>query len=158
VITMELIAEIRRRHFVGGESISALSRSVGLSRPTVRKHLLTTIPPVYSWAGNPGRRLGCFEESRQSCKAVTTDRCCYSRRAGLLAVPRSRWCATAPSHQPTLRKNIVLGHNKPLVCRIGHRIWRCQDDNRSTRLDYPSLCNHRNRKWFIPFQTTQITN
>lgn len=61
VITMELIAEIRRRHFVGGESISALSRSVGLSRPTVRKHLLTTTAPVYSRAVKPGRRLGCFE-------------------------------------------------------------------------------------------------
>ncbi len=62
VITMELIAEIRRRHFVGGESISALSRSVGLSRPTVRKHLLTTTAPVYSRAVKPGRRLGCFED------------------------------------------------------------------------------------------------
>lgn len=62
VITMELIAEIRRRHFVGGESISALSRSVGLSRPTVRKHLMTTTPPIYSRAVKPGRRLGCFED------------------------------------------------------------------------------------------------
>lgn len=62
VITMELIAEIRRRHFVGGESISALSRSVGLSGLTERKHLLTTTPPVYSRAVKSGRRLGCFED------------------------------------------------------------------------------------------------
>ncbi|WP_370953848.1 hypothetical protein AB1J11_024235 [Agrobacterium arsenijevicii] len=59
---MELTAEIPRRHFVGGESISALSRSVGLSRPVIRKRLMTTTQPVYSRAVKPGRRLGCFEE------------------------------------------------------------------------------------------------
>jgi DNA-binding NarL/FixJ family response regulator len=35
---MEVIAEIRRRHLVSGESISAIARDLKLSRPTVRKH------------------------------------------------------------------------------------------------------------------------
>lgn len=38
---MDIIAEIRRRHFVSKESISSIARSLGLSRPTVRKHLKT---------------------------------------------------------------------------------------------------------------------
>ncbi len=44
---MDIIAEIRRRHLVSGESISSLARSLNLSRPTVRKHLNTTSPQVY---------------------------------------------------------------------------------------------------------------
>jgi len=44
---MDIIAEIRRRHLVSGESISAIARSLNLSRPTVRKHLHSTVAPVY---------------------------------------------------------------------------------------------------------------
>jgi DNA-binding transcriptional regulator LsrR (DeoR family) len=40
MLPMEFIAEIRRRHFVSGESISSIARSLKLSRPTVRKALL----------------------------------------------------------------------------------------------------------------------
>lgn len=39
VLSMEFIAEIRRRHFVSGESISSIARSLKLSRPTIRKAL-----------------------------------------------------------------------------------------------------------------------
>ena len=39
---MDLIAEIRRRHLVSGESITSIARNLKLSRPTVRKHLRTT--------------------------------------------------------------------------------------------------------------------
>jgi hypothetical protein len=39
---MDFIAEIRRRHFISGEDISSIARSLNLSRTTVRKHLLTT--------------------------------------------------------------------------------------------------------------------
>lgn len=44
---MDIIAEIRRRHFISGESISSIARSLQLSRPTVRKHLRTEREPVY---------------------------------------------------------------------------------------------------------------
>ncbi len=44
---MDIIAEVRRRHLVSGESISSIARSLKISRPTVRKHLSTEIEPVY---------------------------------------------------------------------------------------------------------------
>ncbi|MCH9639647.1 MAG: hypothetical protein K0U40_09150 [Betaproteobacteria bacterium] len=44
---MDIIAEVRRRHFVSGENISAISRSLNISRPTVRKHLEAKEIPVY---------------------------------------------------------------------------------------------------------------
>ena len=44
---MDIIAEIRRRHLVSGESISSIARSLNISRPTVRKHLKTVAEPVY---------------------------------------------------------------------------------------------------------------
>lgn len=47
VLSMDIIAEIRRRHLVSGESISSITRRLNLSRPTVRKHLHTTSEPVY---------------------------------------------------------------------------------------------------------------
>lgn len=58
---MHLIAEIRRRHFVSGESISAIARSLNLSRPTVRKHLKTEQEPVYQRNSQPMPRLGLFK-------------------------------------------------------------------------------------------------
>jgi DNA-binding transcriptional ArsR family regulator len=43
---MDIIAEVRRRHLVSGESISSIARSLKISRPTVRKHLSTESEPV----------------------------------------------------------------------------------------------------------------
>jgi len=41
VLKMDIIAEVRRRHLVSGESISSIARSLIISRPTVRKHFST---------------------------------------------------------------------------------------------------------------------
>ena len=41
MLLMDVIAEIRRRHLVSKESISAIARGLKLSRPTVRKHCRT---------------------------------------------------------------------------------------------------------------------
>ena len=61
MLGMEFIAEIRRRHFVGGESISSIARSLQLSRPTVRKHLRTVEKPVYERQHQPCPKLGEFQ-------------------------------------------------------------------------------------------------
>jgi DNA-binding transcriptional ArsR family regulator len=61
VLGMEFISEIRRRHFVGGESISSIARSLQLSRPTVRKHLRTLEKPVYERQHQPCPKLGEFQ-------------------------------------------------------------------------------------------------
>ncbi len=47
VIRVELIAELRRLHFVEKVKISELARRFNISRPTVRKHLQTAGDPVY---------------------------------------------------------------------------------------------------------------
>ena len=57
---METIAKIRRRHFVGGESISAIAQSLNLSRPTVRKYLAVTKEPVYQRKTQPQPQLKDF--------------------------------------------------------------------------------------------------
>ena len=58
---MDLIAEIRRRHFVSKESISSIARTLNLSRPTVRKHLCTITEPVYQRQHQPLPKLGEFQ-------------------------------------------------------------------------------------------------
>jgi transposase len=58
---MEFIAEIRRRHFVSGESISSIARSLKLSRPTVRKALKTEAEPTYQRQHQPTPKLGEFQ-------------------------------------------------------------------------------------------------
>jgi DNA-binding IclR family transcriptional regulator len=60
VIRMEFIAEIRRRHFVGGESVSAIARDLQLSRPTVRKALKALAEPGYKRQRQPAPKLGEF--------------------------------------------------------------------------------------------------
>ena len=58
---MDIIAEVRRRHLVSGESISSIARSLQISRPTVRKHLSTEIEPVYKRESQPEPKLGSFK-------------------------------------------------------------------------------------------------
>lgn len=58
---MDVIAEIRRRHFVSKESVSSLARSLKLSRTTVRKHLKTEVEPVYRRQTHYAPKLGEFK-------------------------------------------------------------------------------------------------
>ena len=47
MLKINSIAEIRRRHFVDGESISALSKELKLSSQMIRKALKITEEPIY---------------------------------------------------------------------------------------------------------------
>ena len=58
---MNIIAEVRRRHLVSGESISSIARSLKISRPTVRKHLSTEVESVYNREHQPEPKLGSFK-------------------------------------------------------------------------------------------------
>lgn len=69
---MEVIAEIRRRHLVSGESISSIARDLKLSRPTVRKHLQTESEPVYIRQQQAAPKLGEFQSVLESW--LTTER------------------------------------------------------------------------------------
>ena len=62
MLPMEFIAEIRRRHFVSGESISSIARSLKLSRPTVRKALKVEDEPIYQRQNQPTPKLGGFQK------------------------------------------------------------------------------------------------
>ena len=44
---MDMIYEIRRRYLVQKQTITAIAKDMGLSRPTVRKHILTVDEPKY---------------------------------------------------------------------------------------------------------------
>jgi hypothetical protein len=66
VLEMDTIAEIRRRHFVENESITSLSKTFKLSRPTIRKHLKTLDVPVYQRKNQPCPKLGLFHEKLES--------------------------------------------------------------------------------------------
>lgn len=59
---MDIIAEIRRRHFVSKESISSIARSLKLSRTTVRKHLKTEVESAYQRQIQPSPKLGDYKE------------------------------------------------------------------------------------------------
>ena len=60
---MDIIVEIRRRHSVHQQSISAIARELGISRPTVRKHLKSLTEPKYQRQQPPSPKLGQFAES-----------------------------------------------------------------------------------------------
>ncbi len=61
MLKRDIIAKVRRRHFVSGESISSIARSLKISRPTVRKHLLTEVEPVYKREFQAEPKLGSFK-------------------------------------------------------------------------------------------------
>jgi transposase len=72
MLSMDLIAEIRRRHLVGKESISSIARDLDLSRPTVRKHCRSKLEPAYHRTKQPTPMLGAFEETLE--KWLLTER------------------------------------------------------------------------------------
>ena len=55
------MAEVRRRHLVGGESISSIARSLKISRATERKHLLISSESDYKRDSQTGPKLGSFK-------------------------------------------------------------------------------------------------
>jgi len=59
---METIGKIRRRHHVGKESISAIARSLNLSRNTVKKYLNAQAEPAYQRSDQPRPQLGSHVE------------------------------------------------------------------------------------------------
>lgn len=66
---MDIIYEIRRRHSVQKQSISAIARDMGLSRPTVRKHLNTVTEPKYEREQPTSPKLGQFEAQLTQARA-----------------------------------------------------------------------------------------
>jgi transposase len=62
VLIMDVIAEIRRRHFIEKETITSLAETFKLSRPTIRKHLKTVEVPVYHRNDQPHPKLGSYHE------------------------------------------------------------------------------------------------
>ena len=62
MLFMDFIAEIRRRHFISGESISSIALSLNLSRTTVRKHLQTLEEPTYQRKIQSFPKLGEFQD------------------------------------------------------------------------------------------------
>ena len=66
MLLMDIIAEIRRRHLVSRESISAIARDLKLSRPTVRKHCRIQREPVFRREKQPTPRLGAFQETLET--------------------------------------------------------------------------------------------
>ena len=59
---MDIIYEIRRRHSVQKQTITAIAREMGISRPTVRKHLNTIEAPKYERVQPVSPKLGQFKE------------------------------------------------------------------------------------------------
>jgi transposase len=58
---MDRIYEIRRRYLVQKQTITEIAKDMGLSRPTVRKHLLTVDEPRYQRVQPSAPKLGAFE-------------------------------------------------------------------------------------------------
>jgi transposase len=63
---MDVIAEIRRRHLVSKESISAIARDLNLSRPTVRKHCRSLCEPLYRRHKQQTPMLGAFQSTLET--------------------------------------------------------------------------------------------
>jgi transposase len=63
---MDMVAEIRRRHWVSKESISSIARDLKLSRPTVRKHCRTQCEPRYSRHRQPAPMLEAFQATLET--------------------------------------------------------------------------------------------
>lgn len=68
------------------------------------------------------------------------------------AVQCIRQCDAIPSAEQALRANKRRRHDKPELQRMGHRLWRFQDDYGAARPSHASSPHHRDRQRQLPFQ------
>ena len=138
VIRMEFIAEIRRRHFVEGESISAIARCLKKSRPTVRKALMTLSEPVYQRTSQPVPKLGAFKVQLEQWLEIESKLPKRQRRTAQRLFEGLQAEGYRGSYDPVQRfvkhwKAARAGHPAvtqafvPLACLPG---WTCQLDRR----------------------------
>ena len=66
MLSMDTIAESRRRHLVSKESIGAIARDLKLFGPTVRRHCRTQRDPAYRRDKQRAPRLGAFQETLET--------------------------------------------------------------------------------------------
>ena len=71
---MDMIYEIRRRHLVQKQTITEIAKDMGLSRPTVRKHLLTVDEPKYQRVQPSAPKLDPFEAQLAQWSTSMTQR------------------------------------------------------------------------------------
>lgn len=58
---MDIIYEIRRRYLIQKQTVTAIAKDMGLSRPTIRKYLITVEEPKYERAQPVSPKLGQYE-------------------------------------------------------------------------------------------------
>ena len=58
---MDRIYEIRRRYLVQKQTVTDIAKDMGLSRPTVRKHINTVEEPQYQRTQTNAPKLGQFK-------------------------------------------------------------------------------------------------
>ena len=80
---METLGKLRRRHWVKGESISAIARDTHLSRQTVRKYLAAHDEPRYLRKHQPFPQLGPFRETLRMWLEVDRQRPVRERRTAM---------------------------------------------------------------------------
>src|SRR5512144_1452646 len=80
---METVGKLRRRHWVKGESISAIARDTHLSRQTVRKYLAACEEPRYRRKYQPFPQLGPFRETLTAWLEVERQRPVRERRTAM---------------------------------------------------------------------------
>lgn len=118
---METVGKLRRRHWVKGESISAIARDTHLSRQTVRKYLAASEEPRYLRKRQPFPQLGPFRDTltawleldqrrptreRRTAMRLFEALCQEGYRGGYDSVRRfvKRW---KKSHRPTVTPAFV---------------------------------------------------
>ena len=86
---MDVIADIRRRHLVSKESISAIARDLNLSRPTVSKHCRSQCEPLYHRHKQSTPMLGAFQSTLESWLTIERHLPKAQRRTPPLQTPET---------------------------------------------------------------------
>ena len=83
VIYMNMIYQIRRRYLVQKQTVTDIAKDMGLSRPTVRKHLLTTEEPKHTRDHSPAASLDPFKAQLTQWQKEDVKLARTRRRTGL---------------------------------------------------------------------------
>jgi len=123
---MDMIYEIRRRYLVQKQTITDIAKDMGLSRPTVRKHILTVDEPKYQRDQTAAPKFDPFKAQLTQWLAEDAKLTRARRRSGqrlFEGLQTIGYSGAYDSLQRFVRATMVQSGDRPMLTTHTLRNW-----------------------------------
>jgi hypothetical protein len=148
----EFLEDAHNVVLVGGPGTGKTHLATAIGVQAIEHHRKARKALLHRRARQRSRTREASRQTRPDRGAAHPLRSRHPRRAWLPAVQRLGRRFALPSVEQALRTRQRHHHDQSQLRRVGNRVRRPEDDDRSTRSSYPPLPHSRNRKRQLPLQ------